>query len=59
MLAPRRHCPGLSKVYCDITKRWLLAWNQKRTYYILYIKYNDIYKGYYFQKLNQIRYSKY
>ena len=28
--APSRRCLGYSKVYCDVRKRWLLAWNQKR-----------------------------
>ena len=39
MLAPRRRCPYYSKVYSDVTKRWLLAWNQNKqfTYYIFYI----------------------
>ena len=41
MLAPRRHCPGHSKVYCDIRKRWLLPWNQ--TYYVLHISYSIYY----------------
>ena len=39
MLACRRSSLGFSKVYCDFTKRWLLAWNQNKhiTYYILHI----------------------
>ena len=39
MLAPRRHCLYYSRVYSDVTKRWLLAWNQIKeiTYYIFYI----------------------
>ena len=43
MLAPRRRCLGCSKVYCDVRKRWLLAWNQKRhiTYYIFHISYTN------------------
>ena len=28
MLAPRRRCLDYSKLYCDVTERWLLAWNQ-------------------------------
>ena len=37
--APRRCCLGYSKVYCDVRKRWLLAWNQNRhiTYSIFHI----------------------
>ena len=27
---PRRRCLGYSKVYCDVKKRWLLAWNKNR-----------------------------
>ena len=40
MLAPRRGCLGYSKVYCDVRKRWFLAWNQNRhiTYYIFHIQ---------------------
>ena len=43
MLAPRRGCPSYSKVYYDVRKRWLLAWNQNRhiTYYIFHIQYTD------------------
>ena len=39
MLAPRRHCLDYSKFYCDVTERWLLAWNQSKyiTYYIFHI----------------------
>ena len=39
MLAPRRGCLDYSKVYCDVRKRWFLAWNQNRhiTYYIFSI----------------------
>ena len=39
MQAPRRHCIDYSKVYSDVTERWLLAWNQNKqfTYYIFYI----------------------
>ena len=39
MLAPRRRCIYYSKVYSDVTKRWLLAWNQNKQirYYICYI----------------------
>ena len=39
MLARRRSSLGFSKVYCDFTKRWLLAWNQNKhiTYYILHV----------------------
>ena len=41
MLAPRRGCLGYSKVYCDVRKRWFLAWNQNRhiTYYIFHIQF--------------------
>ena len=41
MLVPRRVCLDYSKVYCDVRKRWFLAWNEKRyiTYYILHIQY--------------------
>ena len=43
MLAPKRCCLGDSKVYCDVRKRWLLAWNQNRhiTYYIFHIPYTN------------------
>ena len=37
ILASRRHYLGFSKVYCDVTKRWLLAWNQS----ILHIPYTN------------------
>ena len=39
LLAPRRHCLDYSKVYSDVTERWLLAWNQNKqiTYCISYI----------------------
>ena len=38
MLAPRRHCLDYSKVYRDVTKICLLAWdeNKKIEYYIFY-----------------------
>ena len=38
-LASRRYCRNHSKVYSDVTKRWLLAWNKNKqvTYYIFYI----------------------
>ena len=29
-LASRRYCRNHSKVYSDVTKRWLLAWNKKK-----------------------------
>ena len=43
MLPPRRGCLGYSKVYCDVRKRWFLAWNQSRhiTYYIFHIQYTN------------------
>ena len=43
MLAPRRGCLGYSKVYCDVRKRWFLAWNQNRhiKYYIFHIQYTN------------------
>ena len=43
MLAPRMRCLGYSKVYCDVKKRWFLAWNLNRhiTYYILHIPYTS------------------
>ena len=43
MLAPRRGCLDYSNVYCDVRKRWFLAWNQNRhiTYYILHIQYTN------------------
>ena len=39
MLAPKKHFLDHSKVYSDVTGRWLLAWNQNKqvTYYIFYI----------------------
>ena len=39
MLAPRRRCLYYSKVCSDVTKIWLLAWNQIKqiTYYIFSI----------------------
>ena len=38
MLAPRRSCLDYSKVYSEVTERWLLAWNQKKQiiYYMFY-----------------------
>ena len=39
MLAPRRHCLYYSRVYSDVTKRWLLAWNQN--YISIYILYTN------------------
>ena len=41
--APRRRCLGYSKVYCDVRKGWLLAWNQNRhiTYSIFHIPYTN------------------
>ena len=35
MLAPRRRCLDYSKVYFDVTERFLLAWDQNKhiTYY--------------------------
>ena len=39
MLTPRRGYLGYSKVYCNVKKRWFLAWNQN-TYYILHITYS-------------------
>ena len=43
MLVPRRVCLDYSKVYCDVRKRWFLAWNQNRhiTYYIFHIQYTN------------------
>ena len=43
MLAPRRRCFGYSKVYYDVRKRWLLAWNQNKhiTYSIFHIPYTN------------------
>ena len=43
ILAPRRCCLGYLKVYRDVRKSWLLAWNQNRhiTYYILHIPYTN------------------
>ena len=43
MLAPRRGCLGYSKVYCDVRKRWFLAWNQNRhiMHYIFHIQYTN------------------
>ena len=40
---PRRGCLGYSKVYCDVGKRWFLAWNQNRhiTCYIFHIQYTN------------------
>ena len=29
-LASKRYCRNHSKVYNDVTKRWLLAWNKKK-----------------------------
>ena len=40
MLAPRRRCLDYLKVYCDVTKRWWLAWNQNKPC-ILNISYTD------------------
>ena len=39
MLTPRRRCFDYSKVYYDVTERWLLAWNQNKhiIYYIFHI----------------------
>ena len=43
MLAPREGFLGYSKVYCDVRKRWFLAWNQniQITYYIFHIQYTN------------------
>ena len=43
MLAPRRGCLGYSKVFCDVRKRWFLAWSQNRhiTHYIFHIQYSN------------------
>ena len=43
MLAPRRGYLRYSKTYCDVRKRWFLAWNQNRhiTYYIFHIQYTN------------------
>ena len=40
MLAPRKLCLDCSKVYCDVTERWLLAWNQNKhiTYFMYYFQ---------------------
>ena len=39
MLAPKKQCLYYSEISSDVTKRWLLAWNQNKqiTYYIFYI----------------------
>ena len=39
MLAPRRRYLDYLKVYCDVTERCLLAWNQSKhiIYYIFHI----------------------
>ena len=39
MLAPRKCCLDYSKVYSNVTERWLLAWDQNKniTYYIFHI----------------------
>ena len=37
MLAPGRRCFDCSKVYCDVTERWLLTWNQNN--HIIYFIY--------------------
>ena len=36
MLAPRRRCLDYSKVFCDVTERLLLAWNQNKILHITY-----------------------
>ena len=43
MLTPWRGCLGYSKVYCDVRKRWFLAWNQNRhiMHYIFHIQYTN------------------
>ena len=41
ILDPRRHCLDYSKVYSDVTERWLLAWNQNKKFCILYILYTN------------------
>ena len=43
MLAFRRRCLRYSKVYCDVRKSLLLAWNQNRhiMYYKFYIPYTN------------------
>ena len=43
ILAPSIRFLGYSKVYCDVRKRWLLAWNQNRliTFYIFHIQYTN------------------
>ena len=42
-LAPRRSYLDYLKVYCDVRKRWFLAWNQKRyiAYCIFHIQYTN------------------
>ena len=30
MLAPRKRCLDYSKVYSDVTERWVLGWNQNK-----------------------------
>ena len=30
MQCPRRRCLDYSKVYSDVTERWLLTWNQNK-----------------------------
>ena len=40
MLAPRRRCLDYSKVYCNITGRQLLTWNQDK-HYIFNISYTN------------------
>ena len=37
MLASRRRCLDYLKVYCNVTERWLLAWNKNTTFNIFHI----------------------
>ena len=38
-VAPRKRCLDYSKVYCDVTERWSLAWNQSKhiKYYTFHV----------------------
>ena len=39
--APRRRCLYYSKLYSDVTKRWVVSMESKQTNYILHILYTN------------------
>ena len=53
---PNRRCLGYSTVYCDVRRRWLLAWNQNRyiTYSVFHIPYTNCYIRHHFVCLGKL-----